>query len=284
VSNRDFLAFQYLHRHQLVSDLPELDQFRVDGRPVHPQRTVPPAASAANAGREFSGRFHGKMIIVQNLLDRGTWPMGPVHYERLARSHYGDDLDDRLRIYYNERAAHVPASHQPQGGAPVVTTRLIDFEGIVEQAVQDLIHWIEDGTDPPASSMFEVGQDLAIAVPPRARQRGGLQPSVLVTVGGHDHVEVARGEQVTFVAVAETPARGGTIVAARWDWDGTGTFPFEQDGIDGTRAELTFEATHAYLQPGTYYATCRVTSHRDGDVHAIVRRCDNLGRVRVVVR
>ena len=41
--------------------------------------------------------------------------------------------------------------------------------------------------------------------------------------------------------------------------------------------------THAYDAPGTYFATARVFSNREGDVDAEHRRLQNLASARIVV-
>jgi hypothetical protein len=41
--------------------------------------------------------------------------------------------------------------------------------------------------------------------------------------------------------------------------------------------------THAYEEPGVYFATARVTSHRGGDPDAEYGRCENLASARVIV-
>jgi hypothetical protein len=95
--------------------------------------------------------------------------------------------------------------------------------------------------------------------------------------------EVKVGEPVELTVHAEAPPGAGTIIAASWDVDGSGTYALEQDGIDGTAAEVTLTATHAWDQPGIYFATCLVHSHVDGDVLARSRRLPNLASARVVV-
>ena len=37
---------------------------------------------------------------------------------------------------------------------PVQTTRLVDFHELVQQAVKDVIAWVEEGIDPPRTSAF----------------------------------------------------------------------------------------------------------------------------------
>lgn len=279
LSNRSVLAFGYLHRHQSYADLPEFEQFKVDGISIFPQRST----DAPDDLPTFTGNFHGKMIMVQNLQDRGTWPTGPVYYERSARPHLGRELDNRFRVYYNERAAHLPGSKQPKGNAPVTTTRLIDFQGIVEQAVRDLIDWVEQDREPPVGSAYHLGPDLGVTVPAAATERGGIQPVVSATVNGAARAEIKAGDEVEFEVLAQTPPDTGGIIAVSWDWYGTGEFAFGHDDVDGKDSSLRRTVRHRYSEPGTYFATVRVTAHRDGDPNARFRRCDNLARVRVVV-
>jgi hypothetical protein len=79
------------------------------------------------------------------------------------------------------------------------------------------------------------------------------------------------------------PPGVGTLISAEWDFDGTGTYPFHHDEVDGTAAELTLSTTHTYDRPGTYFVTGKVESHRDGDVKATSRRIPNLAQARIVV-
>ena len=68
-----------------------------------------------------------------------------------------------------------------------------------------------------------------------------------------------------------------------WDFDGDGTYPFHHDDVDGSAREVKLSLTHAYDQPGTYFAAVLVSSHRDGDVKATSRRIPIVARARVVV-
>jgi hypothetical protein len=94
---------------------------------------------------------------------------------------------------------------------------------------------------------------------------------------------VRPGETVVLAADIETPPGGGTVVRVEWDLDGTGTWPVDEHGVDGTRSALRVEQVTTYAVPGTYFPAVRVTAHRDGDRAAAQRRLVNLGRVRVVV-
>ncbi|HEX5587526.1 MAG TPA: hypothetical protein VFZ17_09475, partial [Acidimicrobiia bacterium] len=73
------------------------------------------------------------------------------------------------------------------------------------------------------------------------------------------------------------------LISVRWDFDGSGAYPFSHDEVDGTSTSLTLSASHAYERPGTYFVTALVESHRTGDVGAVHGRMETLGQARVVV-
>jgi hypothetical protein len=134
----------------------------------------------------------------------------------------------------------------------------------------------------PAGTNFEY-KDGKITLPPSAAERGGIQPVVRVRANGNARTEVRVAEPVKLEVHAEVPPAAGTIVSVVRDLDGSGTYPFRPDGIDGTATEVKLSMTHAYDRPDTYFATALVHSHRDGDVHATSRRIPNLAQARVVV-
>jgi hypothetical protein len=90
------------------------------------------------------------------------------------------------------------------------------------------------------------------------------------------------GTPVNLEMVAEAPPAGGTIVSVEWDFDGSGAFPFRHE-IAGGDTAVKLSTTHTYDRPGTYFATARVRSHRDGDMDATTRLLENLASARVVV-
>jgi hypothetical protein len=65
-------------------------------------------------------------------------------------------------------------------------------------------------------------------------------------------------------------------------FDGAGSYP-EAEAVDGSAAAVTLSTTHRYDQPGIYFPTALVGSHREGDVDASSRRIPNLASARVVV-
>jgi hypothetical protein len=87
---------------------------------------------------------------------------------------------------------------------------------------------------------------------------------------------------VNIEAIAEVPTGAGTIISVEWDFDGLGTFPVRED-VDGADTTVKASQTHTYDVPGTYFATARVCSNREGDVNAEFRRLPNVDSVRIVV-
>ena len=155
---------------------------------------------------------------------------------------------------------------------------------MLEQALRDLAAWVERGTEPPRSTSYEL-VDGQIVVAPTGNERGGIQPVVTLTADGYVRAEVAVGDTVQFAALVEVPPGAGTIVAAAFDFEGTGEFadavPFDNEATSYT--STTFTATHEFSTPGTYFPVLRVVSHRQGEPDNPFGRIENLGRVRVVV-
>ena len=284
INNRDYLAYTLHHRHN-VKPGPETRWAFRDGQPIYPQR---PMVVPDFAG-EYRFTNEKKLIVVQNLQDRGTWPYQAVAYREELRRRKGDAVDEQMMIWFNERAWHgsvgAPAGSVPAGNPPVDVTRLINYSGVVQQALADLIGWVEKGVRPPSGpSNFVLTDDLEIELEPAGAQRGAVQPSVAVTANdAAGRVEVPAGATVAFEANVEVPARAGKLIGAEWDFDGRGLFPLTAQEVDGTTARAILRASHRFEEPGVYYPAVRVWSHRDGDRIDLNRRIPNLGRIRVVV-
>jgi hypothetical protein len=145
-----------------------------------------------------------------------------------------------------------------------------------------VIEWVEEGVDPAPSTAYRV-EDGQVVLAPSAAERQGVQPVATATVNGAVRAEVSAGSPVSFEVRAEAPPRGGTIIGVAWDFDGSGKFAFEHDGIDGSSASVKLATTHTFDTPRTYFPAVRVISERDGHVNAKLGRMENLDRVRVVV-
>jgi hypothetical protein len=296
VDNRDFIAFAYLYRYAIdvegysIHDAatgreqfaPEHGGLRgecVDHRPIYPQRPAP-----VQNRRDHSGRFTGKMIQVLATHDSMCWPGPSAFYARKVRSHLGDRMDEQYRLWWVENAPHgapewLRPAVTPEKDPGVWRSRLVDYNGVTAEALRQLVAWVEEGVPPAASTAYDLTEDGGLLLPPTAARRG-VQPVVTLTANGGVRAEVRVGEPVRFVGVAEQPPGTGVIVAAEWDFEGTGAFVAAP--VDGGGEAVTLEASHTYTRPGTYFASFRVGAHRDGarGRGPLIR---NLARVRVVV-
>ena len=289
VDNAPYLAFQTYHRHQVPStdEWPEWDQFRAAGKPVYPQRPqlLGPRFVRNNGAGQMNGRFAGKMIVVQSLFDEIAYPQQADWYRRRVSSVLGDRADDQYRVWFTDHAMHQDPAVMPQIDiTPHRSTRIINYRGVLEQALRDLAAWVERGVAPPPSTNYE-NLDGQILLPATAAERRGIQPVVHLTANGDERADVVVGEPVAFEALVEVPPGAGTIVAGEWDFEGTGDFPvaepFTNEDVSYTSMTITRE--YAFSAPGTYFPALRVTAQRLGQADNAHGRVMNLGRVRVVV-
>ena len=279
VDNSGFLAAQTYHRHQVpdTDEYPVWDQFRnPDGSPVYPQRPLilGPLFAAGAAGTVQTGRFEGKMIVVESLLDREALPWQADWYRSRVQDHLGGATEDHFRLWFTENALHGDDEVQE---SPAHT---ISYLGVLHQALRDVSRWVEEGAAPPPSTSYEV-VDGQVIVPGDASQRRGIQPVVSLTADRHERADVAVGDEVTLRATAQVPDATGSIVSVEWDLDGEGLFPVT-DPIE-VAEELVVERRCSFSEPGTYFPVVRVAAHRDGDPGSPYARVQNLARVRVVV-
>ena len=280
VDNSDFLAAETYHRHQVPG--PEFrvwDQFRdAAGKPLYPQRPMllGPLFVMGAAGTKMIGAFAGKMIVLESLWDREAFPWQGDWYRSQVRKQLGDRADESFRLWYTDHALH---GDEPGGTDP---TRVVSYQGALQQALRDLAAWVEKGVPPPASTTYrvEAGQVL---VPPTAAERHGIQPVVTLRVKGGERIEVAAGQPVHLSGAIVVPPGGGAVVAAEWDLEGTGTYA-STSTIPTGRTTVAVEIDHVFKKAGTYFPALRGTSHRQGDRKTPYARVQNLSRVRVVVQ
>lgn len=281
VDNSNFLAAQTYHRHQVPGpDYYVWDQFRgPDGKPLYPQRPMllGPIFAANASGTVQSGKFAGKMIVVESLWDREAYPWQADWYRTRVKEHLGDRIDDNFRLWFVDHALHGDFSKQD-------SSHTISYLGVLQQALRDLAAWVEKGVTPPLTTSYAV-EDGQVIVPPMAAQRHGIQPVVELSVSGGKRVEVKAGEPVELTAVVEVPPGTGKVVATQWDLEG-GTDFAVSEAFDAERAaaKVVLKRTHSFTKPGTYFPTVRVASQRDGDLTTPFARAQNLDRVRVVVK
>lgn len=275
LDNSGFLAIGTYHRHQVPGpEYPVWNQFRSpDGEPLYPQRPilVGPIFTAGAAGIVPTGRFSGRMILLESLMDREAYPWQADWYRRRAAEFHGDDLDDRFRVWMQDRALHADIDSQTH------PEQSISYGGALHQALRDLAAWVEDGVEPPASTVYTV-EDGQVVPAESAADRRGIQPTLVLDSDGVDLVRVGVREPVSVRAVAESPG-AGSLVSIEWDLDGDGTFETAV-ALDPSGRAVDQQAT-TFDTPGRRFVTARVVSQRKpGTRFARVR---NLARLCVEV-
>lgn len=281
VDNSKFLAAQTYHRHQVPgSDFKVWDQFRdKDGKPLYPQRPmlIGPLFVQATAGSLQTGKFEGKMIVVESLWDREALPWQGDWYRGRVEANLGKATDSNFRLWYTDHALHGDSARQED------PTRTVSYIGVLQQALRDLSLWVEKGIAPPAGTAYRI-EDGQVRVPATAAARKGIQPVATVLANGGAKALVRPGQTVSFTATIATPPGTGKIVSAEWDFEGDGTFPVQAQLPGAPKARLTLTASHSFARLGTYFPALRVASERNGDATTPYARIQNLGRVRVVVQ
>ncbi|HVY02263.1 MAG TPA: hypothetical protein VG983_01300, partial [Caulobacterales bacterium] len=282
IDNSVYLATQTYHRHQIPS--PEYyvwSQYKgPDGKPLYPQRPLLPGQDVQSGGATQSGRFHGKIIVLQALWDEAAYPWSADWYRARVKAALGDAIDDRYRLYFIDNAMHTTQAASARDPRPVASTRVISYQGALQQALRDLAAWVEKGAAPPPSTEYEV-MDGQVIVPSGAKARKGIQPIVSLRANGAERAEVKIGEPVAFTAAIEAPPDAGAIVKAEWDFDGAGAYPHASNFTPGAR--VTVNARHAFAEPGIYFPALRVSANRASAADDPYAQVLNIARVRVVV-
>lgn len=282
VDNSNFLAAQTYHRHQLPGrDFYVWDQFRdADGKPIYPQRPMllGPLFAASASGTVQTGKFQGKMILIESLWDREAFPWQADWYRSQVKAHLGDKTDANFRLWYVDHALHDDSSKQED------PTHTVSYLGVLQQALRDLAAWVEKGTPPPATTTYQV-VDGQVIVPASAVERKGIQPLIALTANGGRRAVVKVGEPVEFSAAIEVPPGTGNVVSAEWDFEGSGDYQVRESIADkrGAKNHRALKRSYAFSKPGNYFIALRVASQRQGDVKTSFARVQNLERVRVVV-
>jgi hypothetical protein len=285
IDNSRFLALQTYHRHQFPPANPDFDYPDVydyfrnpDGTPKYPQRAVDigAAGTLGATGQIPTGRFNGKMIVVECLHDGDALPWQADWYRKKVAAIEGPHIDEKCRLWYVDNANHTDPTTETQ------QTHAVAYSGTVQYALRELSAWVEHAIVPPPTSDYRV-QNGQVRVPASAAQRKGIQPVVHLEVNGTERAQVAVGETVTFTAQIDVPAAPGKVVSAKWDLEGVGTYPDAAELDDPTSETVHVTATHAFTKPGTYFPALRVASQREGNPNTPFARSLNLGRVRVVV-
>ncbi len=281
--NSNLLAVQYYHRHQVPGEEYYVyDQYKdKNGKPIYPQRPMllAPGFAAAASGSVPTGKFKGKMIVVQNMNDGGALPWHADWLKSRVKEHLGSRLDSHFCMMFTEHANHGDYPSQPD------PTHDIVYLGVLHQALRDLSAWVEDGIQPSSTNYkIENGQ---VILPETAKERGGIQPVITVKANGKKCAEVKVGETVTLEAIIEVPPNTGKVVLAEWNFEGGKEFVVVDNIIShytdssGTKAKI--KTTYTFQSPGIYFPTLQGGSEREGNLETPFARIKNLGSARVIV-
>ena len=135
IDNSSYLALQTYHRHQVPTpDLYGWNQFRNGkGEPIYPQRKVliGPIGALNGAGSVQNGRFKGKMIALESMMDIDALPWQADWYRTKVKEALGNRLDEEFRLYFIDHAQHTPPAGVP------AQARTVSYQGALEQALRD---------------------------------------------------------------------------------------------------------------------------------------------------
>lgn len=274
LDNSDFIAIQSYYRHQVPADptFHAWDQFRNEaGEPILPQRRNVFGYSMTGTGTVQDGCIQGKVIVIQALMDESTCPWCADWYRRKVCESKGSDSD--IRVWYMDRCLHGDDGIQR-------STQVINYLGALYQALLDVSDWVERGIEPLPTTNY-CYEDGQILVPATAHERCGIQPVPQLLANGQECAHVHVGEQVTLTARAEAPDGAGMITALDFDFgDGSQKALFD---AHGDLKDDSASVSHAYRQPGTYFAAVIVKMHRAGNADEPYTQVLNLARARIIV-
>jgi hypothetical protein len=283
VDNQDFLAYCYYYRHH-IPEPSRAPRLFMDGHPIYPQHRAPDVVSSPVFGTvPRHDLIRRPTFVLQHTLDTSGWPPGGVEFEDHVRAHLGERTESQFRLWWIDNAEHISGSVIPVRSLPAPSTRLVDYTGAHESALDAMVAWIERDVTPPVSTNYRFERDVnCVRLAAGAVERGGIQPVVTATANGSVRAEVQAGEEVSLVMHAEVPAGAGSIVEVAWDYEGAGTWP-EVHAQRSAQSSLRHETCHVFSEPGTYFPAARVLAHAQGDTEDPYARVMNLGRCRVVV-
>ena len=287
LDNSDYIAIQSYYRHQVPQDLSfhAWDQFRSeDGSPALPQRANVMGYGFTGTGTVQDGNIQTKVIMIQALMDESTCPWCADWYRKKVIESKGSEKD--YRLYCMQRCMHGDVSW-------LANNMVVNYKGALLQALLDMADWIQLGKEPLKTTVYTMDGNQVVEEADPAR-RNGMQAGVQLTVNGEKCVRIKAGEEVTLRAEAVLPENSGEITSVYYDFKDNWTytdsplevFPIEgqfdrtdKDGIKGAVSEIT----HRYEEPGTWFASVRVASQRNGDRGNIFTQIRNLDRVRIIV-
>lgn len=214
-----------------------------------------------------------KLIVMDNLLDFDALPWYADCYKEQVCKVKGS-LEDHYRLYYNDNTDHVMGKIE----APY-TSRIVDFTGLYQQHLRDMVVWVEKNVNPPTPTNYTVVEGQ-VEIPLSASACKGTQPVIELFVDGSQRTKVAPEEKKEFHAKVQVPNGVSQIVALEWDSLGIGEYT--KSDID-VGPEIYWRFSYAYSKLAVYFTGIRAASHLDGNIETKIALAWNLDRVRVVV-
>ena len=262
LTNRDYIAIQHYHRHQVPEDrsFHAWDQYR-NGRYAQRQ-VIAYQFTTGGCGSVQDGQVQGKVIVMNSLMD-ADFPWQADWYFRKVHEVNGKKADDLIRVWYNDNCPHGDVSETDD------QTHFTSYLGMLQQALLDVSAWVEKGVAPAPSTGYTI-QDQQVILEEKAERRQGTQPIVHLTVNGGKCARIKAGETVMLTAENDFTPFTGTVTGHAWSFEGERTF---------TAGEAVMQ--HCYSTPGVYFPTVQVTTARDPDDPFC--RLRNLDRARVIV-
>jgi hypothetical protein len=282
------VALTSLHRHQVPIDpsFTAWQQFRdADGKPIYPQRAVlvgPQISLSVTGGAAHTGKINGKVIAISNLLDVDAYPWHGDWYAKLVKVQGGPSAKANFRLWLNDNADHLDGHVIASGTTDTRTVRLINYTGILQQAILDVSAWVEKGILPPPSTAYKVDNGQ-VSLAGRLGAHGGTQPDVQIRAGGAVEIEVAVGEPVTLQGAVKSQPGTGFITKAEWSQYGNDQFTTASLS-DLPRDSVSISTIVTYAQPGIFYPVLRVSATREATPSSGSTRSDNLARMRIIVK
>ena len=280
VDNSDFLAVETYHRHQVATkDYYAWNQFRdAKDRIIYPQRPflIGPLITMGASGCQFDGKINSKVILCCSVCDREAFAWQGDWYRKKVNEHLGDKADENFRLWYTDYATHGDVDNP---------TETVSYQSTVFQALLDVSDWVERGIAPSKTSNYQIC-DSQVSLSNDGDNRGGVQPSVVVSINGKQRADVKSGEQVKVHVKAECPSGTGKIVEASWCLDGknfTQMVDLEHAKVNAGGSRVEFDTVLSFDKVGTYFPTIRLYSERNGNVSTPYTRIPNIGKVRIVV-
>jgi hypothetical protein len=291
LDNDIYLAAQTYHRHQSPGpEYPVFEQFKVAGKPIYPIRPSLldiPDADLTGTGNRQTGKFSGKVIVVEAHMDEAAYAWQADWYRTQVKKQLGDKTDSQFRLWMVDKAMHTSPQQSPGEPGPAENTRIVTYVPVIQQALRDVINWVEKGTPPPVSTEYRI-EDGQVVMPSTAKDRKGIQPVVTLTANGRERADVPVGQAVEFFGTIEVPPGTGKAVEAQFDFEGQGTYPVSSPLIATGEYSAQVKTSYTFSKPGTYFPALRGYSQREGvpkssNGTSPFGRAHNLGRVRVVV-